>query len=231
MNIALLIAGGVGSRMGLDVPKQFLRVQDQYVITYTLEAFQRHPEIDVIGLVCLSEWKEVVWESARQNNITKLAFVVEGGKNGQDSIRNGLAEARRRYSDEDIILIHDGVRPMVSQEIISNCISTTKEYGNAITSIPCADATLVTEDGCTSSETYPRSKLQRTQTPQGFYIKDLWQLHQDALASGNVNSISSCTLMVEMGRKVHFVRGSEKNLKLTTLDDLAIFQALLTIEK
>ena len=231
MNIALIIAGGRGERMGLDVPKQFLRVQDRYVITYTMQAFQDHPEIDAFGLVCLSDWKEAVWENARQYGLTKLAFVVEGGRNGQDSIRNGLIEARKRYHDDDIILIHDGVRPMVSQRIISDCIASTREHGNAITCIPCAEAMLVSDNGKTSCKTYPRSQLQRTQTPQSFYIKDIWQVHQEALVAGNTNSISSCTLMIEMGRTVHFIKGSEKNLKLTTIDDLEIFQALLAIER
>ena len=230
MNIALVIAGGVGARMGGDVPKQFLYINGKYVIVYTLEAFQKNPEIDAIGLVCVDGWIDTVWECAKQYGITKLEFIVDGGRNGQESILKGLTEAKKRYSDEDIILVHDGVRPMVTQRIITDCIADTKEYGNAITCVPCQEAMLVTEDGVTSSQSYPRSRLKRTQTPQCFYIGDLWNLHQEAIAEGNTNSVSSCTLMVEMGRSVHMTLGSEKNIKLTTPDDLDIFETFLAVK-
>lgn len=166
-NIALLIAGGSGNRMGQSIPKQFLTVNERPVIVYTLEAFQRHPEIDSIAVVCIDGWQSVLQAYANQFNITKLQYIVSGGKNGQDSIRNGVYELERHFKSDDIVLIHDAIRPMISADIISDCIRITKEKGNATTVIPCAEAMLKTENGENSTGSYPRDFLKRTQTPQG----------------------------------------------------------------
>lgn len=149
-NIVLIIAGGVGARMSQDIPKQFINVYDKPVIVYTLETFQKHPEIDEIAVVCIEGWESVLWAYANQFNITKLKYVVPGGKNGQDSIRNGVYELEKHHDPEDIVLIHDAIRPMVSAEIISDCIRITQKCGNAITVIPCAEAMMQTEDGVVS---------------------------------------------------------------------------------
>ena len=232
MNTALIIAGGTGNRMGQDIPKQFINVYDKPVIVYTLEAFQKHPEIDSIAVVCLDGWHDVLRAYARQFGISKLDIVVSGGKNGQDSIRNGVyAIAERFTGDDDIVLIHDAIRPMLSAKIISDNIAKCKKYGNAITVIPCQEAMLITEDYVCSDTSCPRDTLKRTQTPQTFFVKDIVKLHKDALEAGITNSVASCTLMVEMGRKVYFADGSEKNIKLTTTDDLEIFKALLDSQK
>lgn len=231
MNIALLIAGGTGNRMGQSIPKQFLTVNERPVIVYTLEAFQKHPEIDVIAVVCIDGWQSVLQAYANQFNITKLKHIVTGGKNGQDSIRNGVYELEKYYTSEDIVLIHDAIRPMVSKDIISDCIRVTREKGNAITVIPCAEAMMQTEDGMKSVGSYPRDRLKRTQTPQGFHIGDICDLHRRALEAGITNSVASCTLKIEMGEQVYFSMGSEKNIKLTTVEDIDIFKALLMAKK
>ena len=230
-NIALLIAGGSGNRMHQDIPKQFLTVNERPVIVYTLEAFEKHPEIDAIAVVCIDGWQQVLMAYAKQFNISKLQHVVTGGKNGQDSIRNGIFELEKHFGKDDLVLIHDAIRPMVSSEIISDNIRVAKEKGNAITVIPCAEAMLQTEDGEVSSGTYPRDSLKRTQTPQAFKLGEICQLHRDALESGITNSIASCTLMIEMGKQVYFSQGSEKNIKLTTLEDIDIFKALLAASR
>ncbi len=230
-NIALIIAGGSGQRMHQDIPKQFITVNDRPVIVYTLEAFQKHAEIDAIAVVCIQGWEQVLWSYAKQFNITKLKYVVPGGKNGQDSIRNGIFELEKHFDPKDVVLIHDAIRPLVSAEIISNCIVTTHQYGNAITCIPCAEAMLETADGVSAISAYPRDHLKRTQTPQGFFLGEICQIHRDALKKGITNSVASCTLMVEMGRKVYFSAGSEKNIKLTTVDDIDIFKALLITKR
>ena len=229
--IALIIAGGSGNRMHQDIPKQFLTVNEKPVIVYTLEAFQSHPEIDAIAVVCIEGWEHVLQAYAKQFNITKLKHVVPGGENGQSSIRNGVYELEKLYDKDDIVLIHDAIRPMVSAEIISDCITKTRKYGNAITVIPCAEAMIQTEDAIVSTGSYPRDRLKRTQTPQGFKIGDIAQLHRDALKAGITNSVASCTLMIEMGKQVYFSNGSEKNIKLTTVDDIDIFKALLIAKR
>lgn len=230
-NIALIIAGGLGARMAQDIPKQFITVNEKPVIVYTLKAFQDHPEIDAIAVVCIEGWEQVLWAYARQFNITKLQYVVPGGKNGQESIRNGVFELEKHFASEDIVLIHDAIRPMVSAEIISDCIRVAIEHGNAITVIPCAEAMMQTEDGVVSVGSYPRDRLKRTQTPQAFHIGQICDLHRRALDAGITNSVASCTLMIEMGEQVYFSVGSEKNIKLTTVDDIDIFKALLLAKR
>lgn len=232
MNIALLTAAGSGTRMHQEIPKQFLNVYDKPIIIYTLEAFQKHPEIDEILVVCKEGWEPILKSYAKQFNITKLKYIVKGGENGQDSIRNGLFELRKHHtSDDDIVLVHDGNRSLVSQEIISDCIIKTKECGSGIAAIPTTEAILETEDQETSEIIHPREKLKRTQTPHGFYLKELCEMHEEALKKGITNSVASCTLAIELGKKVHFSLGSEKNLKITTVEDLDIFKALLTVER
>ncbi len=230
-NIGLLLAGGSGNRMHQDIPKQFLTVNERPVIVYTLEAFEKHPEIDAIAVVCIEGWEQVLWAYARQFNISKLKYVVPGGKNGQDSIRNGVYELEKHFDPRDLVLIHDAIRPMVSAEIISDCIRVALKYGNAITVIPCAEAMIQTEDGVVSTGSYPRDRLRRTQTPQAFHIGDICDLHRRALEAGITNSVASCTLMIEMGEQVYFSAGSEKNIKLTTMDDIDIFKALLAAKR
>ena len=229
--IALLIAGGSGNRMGQDIPKQFLSVNERPVIVYTMEAFQNHQEIDAVAVVCIEGWDQVLWAYARQFNITKLKHVVPGGKTGQESIRNGVMELEKHYDPKDIVLIHDAIRPLVSAEIISDNIRVALKYGNATTVIPCAEAMMQTEDGVVSVGSYPRGRLKRTQTPQAFRIGEICSLHRRALEAGITNSVASCTLMVEMGEQVYFSAGSEKNIKLTTLEDIDIFKALLATKR
>ena len=231
-NIAMIIAGGIGARMNQDIPKQFLNVYDKPVILYTMEAFQKHPGIDAIEIVCLDGWHDVVRAYAKQFGISKLDGVVSGGVNGQDSIRNGLQDLAKRYTDpEDIVLIHDAIRPMVSQEIITDNIRVCREYGNAITVVPCTAAMLKTYDSLSTTEQVPRDNLKTTQTPQAFFLQDILAAHREALEKGITRSVASCTMYIELGRKLYMSQGSEKNLKLTTTEDIEIFKALLNAKK
>lgn len=230
MNIALIIAGGRGVRMQQEVPKQFLTVNGKPVIVYTLEAFQRHADIDAIAVVCISGWESILSAYAREYGITKLKHIIPGGNCGQASIRNGVLELEKHYDRQDLVLVHDAIRPMVSAEIISDCIATATEHGSAIAVIPCQEAMLVTEDQLSTRVSFPRASLRRTQTPQGFPIGTLADAHREALERGITDSIASCTLMVELGRTIYFSHGSEKNLKLTTPDDIDIFKALLAVK-
>ena len=230
-NIGLIIAGGVGNRMHQDIPKQFIVVNDRPVIIYTLEAFEKHPEIDAIVVVCIEGWEQVLWAYAKQFNIKKLRYVVHGGENGQESIRNGVFEIEKHFAAEDLVLIHDAIRPMVSAEIISDNIRVALKFGNAVTVIPCAEAMMQTEDGIISVGSYPRDRLKRTQTPQAFKVGDICELHRRAIKAGITNSVASCTLMIEMGEQVYFSVGSEKNIKLTTVEDIDIFKALLAAKR
>lgn len=231
-NIALIIAGGVGARMKQDIPKQFINVHDIPVIVYTMKAFQNHPEIDAIEVVCLEGWHDILRAYAKQFGIAKLENIVVGGKNGQDSIRNGLEDIVKRYSSkDDIVLIHDAIRPMVSQEVITDNIKVCKQYGNAIAVVPCTAAMLKTYDSLSTEEQISRDNLKITQTPQAFFVNDIVQAHKEALNKGIINSVASCTMYIELGRKLYMSKGSEKNLKLTTSEDIEIFKALLMSKK
>lgn len=228
MTEAMIIAGGKGVRMNQNIPKQFLNINDIPVIVYTLKAFQQHPEIDQILVVCIEGWQEILWAYARQFNITKLKWVVEGGNTGQESIRNGVYELKKHCAEDDLVLIHDAIRPNISQEIISGCIAQCRLKGSAVTVIPCAEAMLLRqEDGKSSKEVISRDSLARTQTPQAFPLKKLIWAHEEAEKRGIKNSVATCTLMVELGEEVCFCSGSEKNVKITTVEDIEIFKALL----
>lgn len=218
--------------MGQDIPKQFINVYDKPVIVYTLEAFQKHPSIDAIEVVCLDGWHDVLWAYAKQFGIAKLENIVSGGKNGQDSIRNGLYDiASRHNGSDDIVLVHDAIRPMVSNDIISDNIRVCRQYGNAITVVPCTAAMLKTFDSLSTEEQVPRDNLKITQTPQAFFLQDIIAAHKEALEKGITNSVASCTMYIELGRKLYMSAGSEKNLKLTTAEDIEIFKALLNAKK
>lgn len=231
-NIALIIAGGVGARMHQDIPKQFINVNDRPVIIYTLEAFQNHPNIDGIVVVCLEGWHDILKAYCKQFNITKLENIVNGGETGFQSIRNGLNDIfLRHFDDDDIVLIHDAIRPMVSHDIISDNIRVCRQYGNAITVVPCTSVMLKTFDSITSNEMIHRDNLKTTQTPQTFFIKDILDAHKEADKKGIINSLASCSLYIELGRPLFLSIGSEKNIKITTSEDIEIFTALLQTKK
>ena len=231
MNIALIIAGGKGLRMQQEIPKQFITVNEKPVIVYTMEAFQRHADIDAIAVVCIEGWENILAAYAKQYHITKLRHIIPGGENGQGSIRNGVFELEKHYGRNDLVLVHDAIRPMLSTEIISSCIATATQHGSAIAVVPCQEAMLETQDQISTNSSYPRANQKRTQTPQGFPIGVLADAHREALERGITNSIASCTLMVELGKTIYFSAGSEKNIKLTTPEDIDIFRALLTLQK
>lgn len=228
-NIALLTAAGIGSRTHQDIPKQFLNVDNKPIIIYTLEAFQSHPNIDEICVVILKGWEEVLSAYAKQFNITKLKYVVEGGKTGQESIYNGLMAIRKVHTDNDVVIIHDGNRPMVSQQIITDSLVTFKKYGDAVAAIPCTEVVFVVDhpDSIISQESIRRENLRRTQTPHTYRLGDIIAAHKEAQKRNIHNMAASCELMEKIGRPSHFSLGSEKNLKITTIEDIEIFKALL----
>ena len=233
MNIALIIAGGSGNRMGQDIPKQFMYVENAPVIIHTLQCFEQHPDIALIAVVCLAGWETVLQSYANQYNITKLKYIFPGGKSGMESIHNGIYGLKDSgCADDDLVLIHDAVRPLLSQDIISSNIAICKAYGYAITGIKCREAILESEDGFSTTSSIPRDKLIRTQTPQTFSLKNIINAHEEANVKGITDSVASCTLCAELGnREMHIVPGSEKNIKITTIEDLEILKALMHTSK
>lgn len=228
MVYALLTAAGVGSRMNLDIPKQFLHVDNKPLIVYTLEKFESNPNIDGIIVVTLPSWIDVLKVYAKQYGITKLKWVIPGGETGQESIHNGLVKLREELSDDDIVMIHDGNRCLVSHDIISDSLAVFREKGSAVAAIPCVEAVFRSDDSGESSVTsIPREQLFRTQTPHTYTIGKLMWAHDEAEKRGINNTAASCALMAALGETVYFSKGSEENLKITTMEDLKIFEALL----
>lgn len=230
--IALLTAAGVGSRMHQDIPKQFLNVDNKPILIYTLEAFQKHPSIDEICVVILKGWENILEAYARQFNISKLKYIVQGGATGQESICNGLREIRKHRNDDDIVMIHDGNRPMVSREIITNSLVTYQKYGDAVAAIPCTEVVFVVDCPASqeSDKSIERNNLRRTQTPHTYQLGEILKAQEIAQKMGYINLAACPILMEKLGRLSHFSMGSEKNLKITTTEDIEIFKALLHSE-
>lgn len=230
--IAIVIAGGVGNRMAHDIPKQFINVNDKPILIYTLEEFQKHPEVEAIEVVCLDGWHDVLKAYAKQFNITKLKWIVSGGATGQESIRNGVYNLEGKCNDNDIIIIHDGIRPLVDEEVLSDVIIKCKEYGNAVTSMPYNEQIFIKDDEYTTTKYIPRETLRRVSTPQAYQFGKLnWAYHEAFEKEiGIYGSSYTNTMMVDLGEKLYFAAGSDKNIKLTTKDDLELFKALMKIE-
>ena len=231
MNVALLTAAGNGSRMHQEMPKQFIHVDNKPLIIHTLERFQAHPSIDAIIVVTLESWTDVLWAYAKQFGITKLKWVVEGGETGQDSIRHGIQELSKCCDDDDVVMVHDGNRCLVSAELISSSLAVYHEKGSAVAAIPCVEAVFRSEDGTYSNDPLARETLWRTQTPHSYSLGKLLWAHREAKARGITNMAASCTLMSKLGETVYFSKGSETNLKITTTADLLMFKALLHTEQ
>ncbi len=229
MNIALIIAGGSGHRMGQDIPKQFINVYDKPVLIYTLEGFQNHPQIDAIEVVCLDGWHELVWAYAKQFGITKLKWIVSGGSSGQESIRNGVYHLENICAPEDVVIIHDGIRPLVDQAVLSDVIVKCKEHGNAVTSLPYNEQIFVIDNDESTVQYIPRETLRRVSTPQAYQFGLLDEKYHEAFERqiGIYGSSYTNTMMADLGVRLYFAAGSDKNIKLTTTDDLEIFKALL----
>lgn len=232
MVVALLTAAGTGTRMGQDIPKQFIHVENKPLIIHTMEAFQNHPSVDAIMVVTLPSWTTVLEAYANQFNISKLRWVIPGGATGQESIHNGLMELKKVLSLEDIIMVHDGNRCLVSSEIISNSLAVYHTHGSAVAAIPCVEAVFRSnDDGQSSTISIPREQLFRTQTPHTYTLGKLLWAHMEAEKRGITNTAASCTLMQKLGETVFFSKGSETNIKITTIDDMMIFEALLHTKK
>ena len=187
--------------------------------------------MNAIAVVCLSGWETVLQSYANQFSIDKLRWVFPGGDTGQASIRNGIYGLKEAgCADDDMVLIHDAVRPLLSQDIISSNIAICKNYGCAITGIRCREAILESEDGFRTKTSIPRDKLIRTQTPQTFRLGNIIATHEKAAQRGINNSVASCTLIAELSeQEMYIVPGSEKNIKITTIEDLEILKALINI--
>lgn len=233
VTIAIIIAGGSGHRMGQDIPKQFINVYDKPVLIYTLEGFQKHPQIDAIEVVCIDGWHDVLRAYAKQFGIDKIKWIVSGGDTGQESIRNGVYNLEGKVNNDDIIIIHDGIRPLVDETVLSDVIIKAQEYGNAVTSLPYNEQIFVIDDEISTTKFIPRETLKRVSTPQAYRFDLLDLKYHEAYERkiGIYGSHYANTMMVELGVRLYFAAGSDKNIKITTKDDLEMFKAYLKSDK
>lgn len=229
-NLALVFAGGRGTRSMANggLPKQFLELHGKPILIYTLEHFERHDEIDGIIVVCIESWIPAMRQMLHDFGITKVVDIVPGGKTSQDSIYNGLCIASRRYSANSIVLVHDGVRPLIDSRTISDNLAQVREFRSCITAYPATETVLINND--TESFSIPdRSKLLLARAPQGFLLKDLVDAHELARQDNRHDFVDTCSLMHSYGYPIHTIIGRPDNIKITTPMDYFIFKAIVEI--
>ena len=225
-NIALIFAGGSGTRMNAQSkPKQFLELHGKPIIIYTLEVFEKHPDIDGIVVACVEDWIPYLQKLLKKFEITKVKEIVSGGSTGQESIYNALSLAVKHYPQNSLVLIHDGVRPLIYDTTISDNIASAKEYGSCITCVQTTETLMIMNDD-NSLHIPPRSKSLLARAPQTYVLSEIWEAHQKAKAEGINNFIDSCTMMNHYGKKLHTVIGPEENIKITNPSDFYIFRAI-----
>lgn len=231
MNHALIFAGGSGTRINSrSRPKQFLQFYGKELIIHTLENFQNHPEINDIVIVCIEGWISYLEKLLAKYEIDKVRKVVLGGKTGQESIYNGLCAIKEFSEKYDIVLVHDGVRPFVNENLILDCIKSVKENGCAITVTPAIETIVNIEDGRIKTIT-DRSKCFHAKAPQCFYVDELFEAHRKAREDGNLNMIDSASLMKFYGHELYTVQGNFDNIKITTPADFYTFKALYEVRE
>lgn len=229
MNIALIFAGGTGTRMNSKTkPKQFLELHGKSIIIHTLEAFENHDEIDAIIVVCLESWISYLQNLIEKASLKKVKCVVPGGKTAQESQYNGLKAIKKACSpdNETVVLIHDGVRPLIDADTISKNIQSVKENGSAITVTPAIETVIMVDDELLLNKVLERSNCRMAKAPQSFYFKDILAMHERAIDEGRLNFIDSASLMMYYGYNLHTVDGLPENIKITTPSDFYIFRAI-----
>ncbi|EKL9828090.1 2-C-methyl-D-erythritol 4-phosphate cytidylyltransferase [Vibrio alginolyticus] len=231
-NVAIIFAGGVGSRMGnKTTPKQFLTLYGKPVIAYTIEHFEENKSIDAIVVVCKEEWIQHLEGIINRYGFKKVQHVVAGGATGQESIYKGLIEAKKYYSLDSIVLLHDGVRPIINQEIIDQNIEAVKIYGSAITSCPPVETFVLIDENSKVRGVHSRDLSRLAKAPQSFFLRDILSAHEQALEDSYTEAIDSCSLMRHYGHEVHLIDGISENIKITTPIDFYIFKSILEVKE
>lgn len=228
-NYVILLAGGVGKRMQADIPKQFLEVEDKPVIVYSIENFQRNPQIEKIVVVCVNEWIDHMRELVKKYSLTKVRWIIEGGSCGHDSIRNGVFFLKDKISPEDYVIIHDAVRPVLPQKAIDEVIRVAHKKGNASSSIACHPPIVYTDDFESGVRDIDREHVMLTASPQMFRYSLALKCYEMAEEENRHDFTFTSSLLIHCGERVYFARGTTSNIKITTREDLALFGALLKV--
>ncbi len=234
MNIAIIFAGGSGTRMNSKSrPKQFLLVHGKPIIVHTIELFEQHPEIDAIIVSCIEDWIPYMEEMKYRYRLDKISKIVAGGETGQLSIYNGLSAAEELFGNKEdhVILIHDGVRPLINEQTISDNIDSVKRFNSAVTCTVAKETLILVDDNDVVSEVPNRDHSRLAKAPQSFWLKDIIAAHRRALSDGENNFIDSCTMMRHYGHSLKVVIGPYENIKITTPDDFYTFRTLYDVRE
>ncbi len=232
MNVAMIFAGGTGKRMNTKgTPKQFLELYGKPIIIYTLEKFENHDEIDAIVISCLADYIPKMWKLCKKFHITKVQAVVRGGSTGQESIYNGICKVQDMFGDNAVVLVHDGVRPLVDCDTISGCIASTKAKGNGITVTPATETIFLGSRDGKVGEILDRNQCEVAKAPQAFRVGDLLECHEKAREEGLGDFIDSANLMRHYGQELYTVEGKTENIKITTPIDFYIFKAIISAKE
>lgn len=228
MNTALILAAGIDARFQMDVPKQFVNVNNRPMIVYTLEKFQTHSDIDEIVVVCLDGWQEVVRVYGKQFHITKLKAILAGGENAQKSTYIGLQYLKEQLQMKkgDIVVIHDAIRPMVSERLITKSMQMCRKCGMGVAAIYIMDAIMHTEDGKCGYDSINRNEIMKIQTPQSFDFDYIWSMHNQAIKEGKIGFWDNTGMLTSLDEKIYFSEGSDLNMKVNSTEDVAMFKAL-----
>ena len=223
---AIIVAGGSGTRLGGEKPKQFLLVNKKPILLYSVEKFDRHPLFDGIVLVVNEQFISEVKKYIQEFNIQKVIAVVPGGATRQQSVFEGLKKVKEFAGDNDVVLVHDSARPLVSEKIISDNIALAEQYDSVCTAVPCFNTIFQSNDGTSVSSVPNRKELFEGQTPQTFRFSLIYKAHLNALEKGVVDASDDVSLITLLGEKTHLVLGDPLNIKITTSKDLAYFEFL-----
>ena len=228
-NYVILLAGGVGKRMGADVPKQFIEVNGKPIIVHTIEKFQQRSDIEKILIVCIKDWIDYVKGLIEKYSLTKVQWITEGGETGHDSIRNGIFYLRNKIDLDDFVIIHDAVRPVLPQRAIDEVIRVSQNKGNASSSIVCHPPIVYTEDHESGIKDVDRDHVMLTASPQAYKYSLALKCYEKAEAENKHNFTFTSSLLIHYGERVYFAKGTTSNIKITKKEDIALFEALLKI--
>lgn len=240
MNIALILAGGVGNRLGAKIPKQFIEVCGKPVLAYTIEAFERHPEIDAVLVACVKPYMNFMWEMKEKYGLSKLKWVCEGGDTFQGSVLNGIRYLEDKINRDDTVLIHFGASPFITGDIISDCIRVCKEKGNAIstTDFYLLSGKKKTTSPVSDPENYTEEYINRDtiaimNTPHAFRYGFVSDMYKEAIETGVIDTVEphTTTLMYAMGKKIYFALGNQLNIKITRKEDLDLFEGYVLMKQ
>ncbi|MDY5872716.1 MULTISPECIES: IspD/TarI family cytidylyltransferase [Methanomassiliicoccales] len=227
--VALILAGGIGKRMGVSLPKQFLEIKGKPVLVHTLSNFQRNDSVDSIVVVCVSDWIEYTWDLVKKYNLSKVEAIIPGGDTSHDSTRNGIFHLRRTLGKGDVVIIHDAARPILPQKAIDEMLRIAKDNGNASLAIPCYETVIYTDDQLSGNKELDRSHLMRVQTPQAYEYSSILELYERAEKEDRHDFIYADIVAVEYGMTVYFSKGFTNNIKITKQEDIPLCEYLMDI--